>query len=713
MVKYRLRGTKGDNMHTLTKILGSLICSAALMSGLGLQASALEKLDISCTDDEVCRITETMLPFQVLARPFSAILTEPDESADTKADNISAFKPLYVFQRMDVDLSDPTDPKGWYQVGASERQPIGWMAARDVLEWRQPMIVTYTPKTAGDDGRNPVIGFSSLDSLQAIVESEDYVAQAETRFEALQSGETVENVVTAEPDDAFVNFEEQFYIWPVLDWEMLEDYFDEPVRYLQLSTAVPKSRATAPEEYTVESEGRMAEVAGVAATESAGRMAEDGLTIDLVFVMDLTSSMEPFIGYTLETLERIRLKLEQEGSVDRVRFGFVGYRDDAEAMPGLEYTAKNYTPNLLSSEEFAALLDGEVKVTNASSRDYQEEVYAGVQEALDTNWSEAANSVKILVLVGDASSHPVGHDQNTTGLDAAGLRALIDQQDIKVITLHLRDPANSADWATATAQFAALSMNTADSDADVIPVPADDEAAYTEAAQIIGEVIAGLTGRAPDLTKEDIDRIASGEVEEVLGTTAAATEAGAIAESVAGRVAAGAFMNVVGKGYEAERDVMFWVSDRDLADPTTVALEARLMMTRKQLNDLIIALEQVRDALAEVKVTKAGFMETLQSIVAGTAAGAEVDFKSAERISGTRLVPRFIEYLPYRSKIMSMSDDTIAALTPDEFDRLHQELDGLITLYKTISETDTAWHQLNDEDGSLSEVTALRLTNLP
>lgn len=72
-------------------------------------------------------------------------------------------------------------------------------------------------------------------------------------------------------------------------------------------------------------------------------------------------------------------------------------------------------------------------------------MFAGLLTALDTRWSEP--SLRFMVLVGDASSHEVGHPQATTGLDAPSLRQQLNAQRVSLVALHLEDQRAAPDHA--------------------------------------------------------------------------------------------------------------------------------------------------------------------------------------------------------------------------------------------------------------------------
>jgi serine/threonine-protein kinase PpkA len=132
---------------------------SALEGDYGHAAPSLED-GISCAEGRPCVEEATQLPLRVLPRPFSHVYRQPSADADgIVIANVPSFHPLYVFDRRDLDLRDPANPKGWYQVGATQADANGWMSAQDVLEWRQALLVSYTHPGGLTEGRNPVLMF--------------------------------------------------------------------------------------------------------------------------------------------------------------------------------------------------------------------------------------------------------------------------------------------------------------------------------------------------------------------------------------------------------------------------------------------------------------------------------------------------------------------------------------------------------------------------
>ena len=62
----------------------------------------------------------------------------------------------------------------------------------------------------------------------------------------------------------------------------------------------------------------------------------------MVFVIDSTISMEPYIDRTREAVRRIYDTVEKAGIGRQVKFGLVAFRSSTKAVPKLEYVAKVY-----------------------------------------------------------------------------------------------------------------------------------------------------------------------------------------------------------------------------------------------------------------------------------------------------------------------------------------------------------------------------------
>lgn len=71
-----------------------------------------------------------------------------------------------------------------------------------------------------------------------------------------------------------------------------------------------------------------------------------GFNASVVFVIDSTISMGPYIERTKEAVNKIYDKIKQEHLDGQVKFGLVSYRSNTKAVPGLEYNTRIFAdPN--------------------------------------------------------------------------------------------------------------------------------------------------------------------------------------------------------------------------------------------------------------------------------------------------------------------------------------------------------------------------------
>lgn len=633
---------------------------------------------IVCQPGSPCLEAATQLPLRILPRPFASMYREAAAAEDSVLQaNMPAFKPLYVFDRQGLDLSLPSDPRGWYQVGRSKAEPEGWMQARDVLEWRQALLVSYTHPGNELEGRSPVLMFSDRAALEAVVDDMDMAGKAKGLYESINGGNIPDSVVSMEPQ-RFVDITRKFYVLPILQWSQTRIDGDD-ARLLQLAAAVPGSRGadtlSSPDYLEQAQVGR-----------SAGG-AMPGVLTDVVFVIDTTRSMQPFIDMTREAVAGMTRKFSAE-TADRFRFGLVVYRDSLEVAPQLDYVTRNLTPELVSGEKLVELLETEGGATAVGSVDYAEEAFAGVDVALRSRWRDGA--LRFVILIGDASSHPKGHPQNTTGKDETDLRREYDDAQVHLFAIHLQDPRAAEDHPRALAQFSHLARVRGSAETSAIrEVNANDEAQYRE-------LVEHLTGRINSLQGE--------------------TMGGSAAESAPleefDKLWEAALIEYVGKEATPPKDIVAWTLDRDLINPADRSLEVRVLVTREQLSSLSQSLDQVVQALMRAQVTQGQFFEALQS-VSGQAMKRPDEIGGAATLAQSGLLPAFIQSLPYKSDILSLTDDMFASMTAEQRSQLEWSVLAKLDQYRTINEQVDAWFRLNDTDPDQDLVYPLHIDYLP
>ena len=119
-------------------------------------------------------------------------------------------------------------------------------------------------------------------------------------------------------------------------------------------------------------------------------------SLDLVFIMDITGSMEKFVDFTKEKINSIINKIKEETTVI-VRLGFVGYRDYLDNK-NMEYYK---FPELSTDVEFFRTSLASVKVGGGGDC---EDMVGGLVNALEYDWK---SNTKFAFLIADAPCHGI------------------------------------------------------------------------------------------------------------------------------------------------------------------------------------------------------------------------------------------------------------------------------------------------------------------
>ncbi len=445
-----------------------------------------------------------------------------------------------------------------------------------------------------------------------------------------------------------------------------------------------------------------------------------GVKIDLVFVMDLTRSMGPFAERTLQMVDSISQQLGSDDQVmEAMRFGFWGFRDFPEAAPGIEYNTKNYTKELQRLPEFVKTLRG-VKETRVSDEDYEEDVFAGVFYAVEkTEWDDKA--LRLMVLVGDAPGrnpgavdpecHKPSCPKGTKAeKNADDIRSLMNYKGkhktaVYATALYLKAPKWKQYAERGEQQFRTISLNpnSQPGQENFLSIDASDPVQYGKAADALAQEVVKLVlaaqGRGDDTLPATNDS--------VLNTPEAARK-------LARNMFHGAMVEWLGTTEAATvpRDVIVWASDKDLFDPTIQSLEVKVSLTRNQLNDLKVVMDEVLNAGTRGKVSGEDFFQALQAVTA-TAARDASQVKNATTLARTGLIPKFLHGLPYGSILMDMSNDTWAQMGPDKQDQFLHTAESKLRFYLDVYGDKDNWQRLNAGDDTGEEWATIPLSQLP
>lgn len=643
---------------------------------------------------------KTVLPLRVLARPYSNIYKAID--GEIAQENVPVFQTYYVYTRPDMKVID-TKVEGWYEIGSDNRGTIlGWMKAADVMEWKQTMCLAYTHP----EGRNPVLMFEELTTLRTLAQSpsQERKNQVDNYFKTIKSGDIPPDfpIVSSEPND-YIDIVDQFYLLPILEYSPFEINGMEG-RLLKIAAATKSERGGGSLKEAPQS---FAEAAGSHNPEALLK----GLQMDVVYVVDMTSSMTPYIQATLDVIKNMSLKMTQDTEVARsVNFGLWGYRD-AVSIPGMEFCAKNFTDTLQSISDFEKTLAG-VQVAYAGSKDYPEDVFSGVDGALRlTKWTDGA--IRMVILLGDAPGHGPGHERNQSGQSAQTLRSYADDNQIYLFAVHIKDYDGRPFWEVTEEQFKALSLNPGtESVSSYWAVDSRDQVAFTNASKAIAEGFIDLVAMAKQ------GKIVGPSSLAAAGATTGSPSSGSNqADDINTKVSNlghAALVQWIGKtkGTKAPPDVTAWIMDKDLVDPNVQAMDVRILTSKNELDSLKTVLQEIMTAGRMGLISGDNFFSALQS-VPSVASRTGDQIKNARTIAETGLLPEFMLDLPYNSRVMNMSNELWASWGVDQQEEFLNEVDAKIKLYSVTHDNPDRWIALNQGDDPSEQVYPLSLEMLP
>jgi hypothetical protein len=626
---------------------------------------------------------------RVLATPGTKMLSAPQSAAAGKP--IAPFTAYYVYDRKTVGGQE------WLQVGSDRfGTRSGWLPASKTLEWNKGLTVAFRDPVEHDRS----LLFQDETALKQLVESRD-VERYNQFYVAAEQGLPMDNspVVAIQPA-AHIDIQDDFYLVPI---HQHEDIYigTERARMLQVSsvplhTGKAKSREKSPRRAAKKSNGY-----------SAG----------LVFAIDSTLFMDPYIDRTREAVRKIYNHLKSANLVGNVNFGLVAYRDNVNAAPGINYLTRTYV-TLDEGRDPATFLSkvDKLSAANASSVDFVEDAYAGVKRAIETmDWN--GEDARYIVLITDAGPRGEKDPLSGTGMSAQSLRQLAQDNGIALFVLHLLTPATMADQAAAEKHYRQLS-DFPGIGSLYYGVPTGDvqEFGYvldSVAGQITRQVKAAAAS-AP--TPPPPSASASASKDEPRGSQLAQLQ-----EKVE-KLGYALRMRYLLKHADGQIPNVFnaWLLDRDFRRPEQQTLDIRVLLTRDQLSDLHDILKQVLIAAEDGLLSPQNFLSELQSLAATISRDPEqlgtttaVTAGQGNSLADLGFMREYIEDLPYTADVMNVSLDDWQSWSAAEQIRFINSLEAKISYYRALHDQTDLWVSLDGGPIDGDSVFPIALEMLP
>ncbi len=559
---------------------------------------------------------------------YQRVLTTPGcklgtAAGDNKGQLQPAFSSLYVYQKEDAN------GQSWLKVGPdSFGKTIGWLPKSCTVDWKMQLTLAFTNPA----NRDRLLFFKERKSLDDILSAPDPVSLvAPLRAKLKRDGHA--DGIQAEEPEYFVDLQKQFYLLPILSGEevMTEDGF-----YTRLLNVASVSKA----ETTKKQEDSVNQLKGFNAS--------------VVFVIDSTISMGPYIERTKEAVNKIYDKIKQEHLDGQVKFGLVSFRSNTKAVPGLEYRTKIYAdPNQVKDGADFLKKVADLKEAKVSSSLYDEDAYSGVLSAIDDiDWSPFG--ARYMVLITDAGAIDGSNKLSGTGLDASQLRLEAGNRGIAIYTLHLKTPSGKQNHAKAESQYRDLSNFDSTHSNLYQAVNAGDIKTFGQqvdalASAITEQVKSAYMGDAAIgsalYAKDDGKKLTPEQ--KLLQDTALIGHAMQLA--------------YLGKRNSTQAPLVFqaWISDRDLIKQNIPTTDVRVLLTKGQLSDLSDAVSQILKAANEGMISPTKMFEQLRTVAATMGADPnQLKQQDNARIGDLGVLGEYLADLPYKSDVLNLDEET-------------------------------------------------------
>lgn len=621
---------------------------------------------------------------RILTRPGATLVAKPGEGGG-KAQ--PAFSQLYVYERQTQEGRD------WLLVGGGSRgKTDGWLEVAQTLPWRQQMALAFTNPA----NRDRALLFKERKDLVDLLKADDPPAALAPIRAAVEADKGDARVLSIEPKE-YIDISKRFYLLPILQAEEL---------------VTPRGTSRVLEVASLSLKGDPTPPAGQAAKPKA--QAQEVLrnfSAAVVFVIDATISMGPYIERTRAAVRRIYDKVEQAGLGGQVKFGLVAYRSSVKAVPELEYVSKMFADptQVKGGQDFLERVKG-LSPAKVSSPRFEEDAFAGILTALQgVDWSQFGG--RYLVLISDAGAIRGASEFSSTQLDAEQVRIEAAQSGVALYGLHLKTPAGKANHGEAERQYRTLTHNevlgkplyygvdagSVDQFGQIVDSLAEAIVDQVQAASQ-GKMVPGSarTAKPPEKPKEVPAQVQDDA--RLLGH--------AMQLAYLGRV----------QGTRAPDLFQAWLSDRDFAKPDLATTEVRVLLTKNQLSNLRDVVKAILEAgdRAQQDVGTADFFDLLRSSAAQLARDpAKLGDPAAAKLGELGLLGEYLDDLPYRSQVMSLTSATWQTWSLDQQEEFLDGLRRKLRHYQLYHDDADRWIALSPSADPADRVYPVPIEALP
>ncbi|MCP4990630.1 MAG: VWA domain-containing protein [Colwellia sp.] len=591
-------------------------------------------------------LTDTGSPLKIVVRRDCAIYEQPDQTSKNWPARMFEF--YYVLSAGNNNEKLKGD---FYRIGTDTKvkSMVGWIHKNDIVEWPHRQALGFRPIA----GRDLAAFYKNKDDLKSVYK-----------------GKSLEPL-SREPDGGG-----GIKLMPINERFEMTVEGDEVFAY---RVAYIHSKA-----------GR----SGKGGSEAARTKIDlDKSTLDIVFVIDTTMSMQPFIDATKRVVNIIVDELPKRFKDIPVRFGLVGYRDVVSAPPQGWYVSEIFCDLEVGADhsEFLKILSN-FNAANSGSEDTPEDVLAGLKKAIqDSKWNP--HGFKQVILLGDASAQTeMSSPKNAEELTISGVLAMAQPsgretvQEKKIIHAVRIISKDSEDYAKCEEHFKQLAAGE-DMSGEYREFNGDPSGArscVTELVDIIRKSAAGLVSIKKKIQPADN----TPGLGLLLEMVSASSETRGDAPQFA-------------SGFGCEIDL----NGNQVFEPFVLVQHGQFETFRSALDFSINALKNAGDPGSK-DINK--IVKTMQILATMVFSGEPVnpDTKLSDILN-------LILGFPVRSKIFDMSISTIGAMSAADFQSWLQQMDACKSIIKSHLDNEQVWFLLGKDTSPEKKHCFVKVKDLP
>lgn len=589
---------------------------------------------------------------RVISHPNAQLLAKPEANAPVVQSPVKTFSVFYVYAR----------EKGWLQVGTNTAQAQGWLKEDQSTAWNQALTLMFTPRT----GRDPVLFFNTGQSLEKVCSDPAMEARLAALHKevAAQKADANSPVLAAEPADAKgAVAQDHFYLMPILS---TKDAF-EGVKFLEVASIDPG-----------------------AGKGDKDKAANGAPRTGIVFVLDTTISMKPYIEQSLAVIRSIYDGIAKDKMAENVGFAVVAFRSSIAENAQVGYVAKvisDFT-TVKNREQLESAL-ATVEEAKVSTPSFNEDALAGVKMALDDlSWSDYSS--RLLILISDAGPLSSADKYASVRMDVAEMNDYARSKGVWITAMHIKSPAGAKDHTAAAEAYKKLArLSSGKANYQAIPAPDPQQG-----AKYFGNAAKALTGSIVTMVKNT----AEGKImTRPKGEQAKPAKPEDAAAQMAASLGYAMQLEWLGKQHanQAPQVVKAWIADMDLRllaqGQPAPAVDVAVLLTKNQLSDLSQQVKLIIDNAERTKKTDS--KDFFQGILAASARMARDPNAPTQgkNLAELGVLGEFLDGLPYKSDIMLLREEDWYRMSIGEQTAFVNRLKSRLARYEEYDKDSANW----------------------